>query len=129
MKLKLEIETWIWNLKLKLKIVAWNRNLKFKHEIGIWNSSLKFKLEIETWFWIWKLKLEIEIWNSNLELKLEIKTWILRAYSFRLPTLVLEGMPYLSLFESAQFGAPFYLFCACLASCGTKIMIENFFWA
>ena len=112
--MKLEIESWNWILKLKLEFETWNLNLNLKIEIDTWNWYLKLNLEIKTWNWNFnwnlKLKLKIETWNWNLKLKLEIETWILRAYSFRLPTLVLEGMPYLSLFESAQFGAPFYLF-------------------
>ena len=45
MKLKLKIESLIWNLKLKLEVEIRNWNLKFKLVIEFWNWNLKMKLD------------------------------------------------------------------------------------
>ena len=119
--MKLEIETWIWNMKLKMKskleIETWYWKLKLKLEIETWNWKLKLNPEIESWNWNLKLKLEIETWNRKFKMKLEIETWILGAYSFKLSTLVLEVKPYLSLFKSANFGPLLTFLDPAVASC------------
>jgi len=58
MKLKLEIETWNWNLKLKLGIETWNWNFELKLEF---NENQVIKLDLKFWptnvyskFWFWK---------------------------------------------------------------------------
>ena len=108
MKLKLEIETWNWNLKLKLKIETRNWNLKLNLEIETWN-----------WTWNWNLKLKLEIKTSNW-------TWTLGLIMYT--TRFSFGSKAPSLFEIGHNLGLFALFFLPLrAIFGVGVRFKNFF--